>query len=308
MKVNYNAIIQSYENIIRCITNDFAEYSYAYEAAGDEQQDIGNNEAMNAKKNPNTQIGKLEKTFGTTLKNIVDKIVTTFKRLITKLSNRLQLIWESDKRYKKELRTDQISIKPIKGVQVISYRYNTAYLKSVKSELHNAYQKIMIGMTNMAPTNTVDELKDLKKSNPQAVINIMIQKATKNSSLSSASEFYNEIKNKFRGEKKKMSWTVNQLQTLIAASEELGTVRATLEKCKSDAQNFQKNLERVVRNYQHQNKGITDNQEKVKLISQITERGLVLSTFYTTAMEYIAELETERVLAYRSIVKRFYNR
>lgn len=308
MKVNYNEIIQAYENILQSIITDFGEYSYAYEAAGDEQQEQAAAQNVNQKKNPNTPIGKLEKTFGTTLKNMSDKIVTTFKRLIARLSNRLQLIWESDKRYKKELRTDQISIKPIKGVQVISYRYNIAYLKTVKSNLHNAYQRIMANMSNMAPTNTVDELKDLKKSNPQAIINFMIQQATKNSSLTSASQFYSEIKEKFRGEKKKMSWTINQLQPLITASEELGTVRATLEKCKSDAQNFQKNLERVVKNYQHQNKGVADNQEKVKLISQVTERGLVLTTFYTTAMEYIAELETERVLAYRSIVKRFYNR
>lgn len=311
MKPNYYSILNEYMDAC----NIYESYAMEADAATGSGGDSGpadnaaykgntrNQNSNNDSLNDTNTLGKMNKSLSTMIANLVDKCKAAINAALLRMQNRLKLLLETDKGYTRNLRERQIAVKPVQNLQITTYQYNNTALKLIQTKITAEYNKVLQYFVNIVAHPTEEKVKDIDTTNPQAYINIMIQNATGNKELKSVNDFFNYVKDKFRGKKVTYVYSAKQLPQIVKLSEDTSAYNALYNKCKMDGKKVLTNLDTLVKKFKYQN---PDNKEMYKKLVSAVNLMSQVNTFYNAFLRYLSELYIERTMSYRAICKKFY--
>ena len=140
MRPDYSSVLEFYDSFM-------AEYSIIMEAEETKNQNESNNKTVkndntDKKKDENIQ-SQISSKGGDFIKTLVDKLITFIKISIEKIQNRFSNLLETDKGFKKELRKRELQVKPVEGLEITTYRYDTSFLEGIMHRADAEYTKIL---------------------------------------------------------------------------------------------------------------------------------------------------------------------
>lgn len=147
------------------------------------------NDDTNKKNTTSSFIEKISKLF--------QKILNILDNIIMKIRNGFTQAMLTDKGFQKQLSEAQRNRKPLNGIKVITYTYQTQFLETVHLKLKNIVQGII---NSYDPKRVMDENNPLG-FNKDKMESFILQKLGVPNDVTNIDEFFIYIKKFFRGEK-----------------------------------------------------------------------------------------------------------
>lgn len=290
MRPDYSSVLEFYNSFM-------AEYSIIMEAEETKNQNESNNKTVkndntDKKKDENIQ-SQISSKGGDFIKTLVDKLITFIKISIEKIQNRFSNLLETDKGFKKELRKRELQVKPVEGLEITTYRYDTSFLEGIMYRADAEYTKILNYLYSASENKLV--------ANSTTELRSEYIKKICGKEFESVKDFLEYVKTKFRGKKVAYKYNKAQLPAIIQQAENATSLARNMTKINTDSNIAIKKIKAQIDRQKY-----TNNSETYTQLKKNLELAKEASSIYLSVASYYTELSIERNMSYRIILKKFY--
>lgn len=311
MKVNYDAILESYSKANQELLDEYVEIATEANAVNT----TGNrNSITNSAQNPTKDItsdtsnelsptSKFKSNFIQRFKDMIKKIIERVQNASVKIMNRLKLMLESDKAFQHTLHQRRAAIQPLKNFKAITYNYNDQYLETTINGLQKLSIMSIKQLSNFTGSASDSKVKQIIESDPSSVSNVLLSFFSKENPDGGidTQAFIREMIDTFRGPKKEQMWSQSSIPQLMIIAKGTSTLSSKcndiINECKNSV-NVLKALEAKAR-MQNTTEGILNISRRVTKATAIYNSLLAISRMYF-------ELKLEEALSARILLKKFY--
>ena len=310
MRAEYNYFIQAYESNNADILSIIAdEFDIATEADSSTSAEINPANAVSdtVKSEESKSIEKtnlinkvIEK-----VKAFIKKIGEIFSSLSRKLSNRLRLMGETDKGFKKMYFKRKSMVKPYQNVRVISYKYKNSVLEQPVDKLLKDVVQCLDKLRAIEGTsNTNSRVSDIINAPQGKIIEVLLAPYIKsNDTVLSVPDFIKYLTSEYRGEKTEILYRDTQLGQIEA--EALNSTAAIATKCNGYLRQAQEAYNKI-KVLEYQIKRSETDTKVINLVASNAAKAATLYNAYSALLHAYYELKIEQCLNYRIILKKFY--
>lgn len=238
------------------------------------------------------------------IKQLLEKIKAVLQQLSIRLNNRARTLMTTDKGFFKTYYSRKSMVKPQQAVRVESYAYNDQVLEvpivKLMKEIITSIDKLcMIEGTS----NNSERISAIVTSPQGSLLQILFSPYSENNAnINTTDKFLVYLTKKFRGDKKVLTYTQNQLPIIEKMS--LSST-ALSKKCQLLLRNVQASYNKM-KGIEYRVRRDANNKKVNEMAVQNLAKASILYNTYSTLIHGYFELKLEQILNYRQILKRFY--
>lgn len=241
-----------------------------------------------------------------------EKVIALFKnleaiieRFAFNISNYIKRALQTNRGFKESYMKAYKSNKPLTGIKLITYNYDTAFLETQYTKISNSVVKIITSYENNYSKNTDDaEANRLLNQSPDEMIIDMLKNAGCPNNVTNINLYFKFLKENFRREKKEQLFVASKAKEYVEYTGNYEKVESTIhnqtQMINSRVKTMKGKLLNVVSNQQMPNE---IKQRAIRLTANCTQ----LLNFYTTFLKIYYQLFCERSISYREVLKRLYH-
>lgn len=238
------------------------------------------------------------------IKQLLEKIKAVLQQLSIRLNNRARTLMTTDKGFFKTYYSRKSMVKPQQAVRVESYAYNDQVLEvpiiKLMKEIITSIDKLCM----IEGTSNNSERISAIVTSPQGSLlqTLFAPYSENNANINTTDKFLVYLTKKFRGDKKVLTYTQNQLPIIEKMS--LSST-ALSKKCQLLLRNVQASYNKM-KGIEYRVRRDANNKKVNEMAVQNLAKASILYNTYSTLMHGYFELKLEQILNYRQILKRFY--
>lgn len=246
----------------------------------------------------------LAKKMADAVMKLINEIKALIDRTITKLTNMLKRVMQSDDGFKGRVRKAMKENKPLNGIKLVAYEYSPTFLETQMNKVSDA----IFGLISGLKTSYAEESKegeelpmdmDAKDLDIYVFKNIGCPSNITNSNL-----YFEWLKEGYRKNKTEKLFTANDANSYYQITVEYDQIMRVI-KGKQTLMNqqvtiLQTNLKNITLNKQ------TQAWVKKRAMKQ-SKNASHLYNLYTTILSMYTDLRVERILMYRVVLKKLYH-
>lgn len=238
----------------------------------------------------------------------VQKLIKTLEGIIEKsslkISNFIGNLLQTDIGFKEHCRKAMVENKPLEAVKLISYRYNDTVLESEMTRMTNIIlNKINSVKSSYQKLSDVQTVGDMDK-NETELIEQLFEELGCPKEVTNVNLYFMYLKNKYRSEKKEQLFTARESRNYYNITQEYNKVNNVVKSKQQILKNqksvIQANLNNIIKNK------MTQNHIKQRALNQY-KNVTHLYNFYAHFLEFYIQLRIEKILTYRTILKKIYH-
>ena len=241
---------------------------------------------------------------GEKIQKIITEIIAIIDRMVSKLKNIFRRILQTDKGFDDQIREAMKSKKPLEGIKLVAYEYNTTGLDKIELAIANAIFKMIssLKVADYTVEKNDENEHDLDKQK-SSLYQKVFQDANLPDSITDINMLYDYMKKSYRKNKK---------ETLFTSSNAKKYYEVT--KSYKRLQDYMNEKERVMRQQVSVLRtNITNVTKNSQTPVKIKKRGMkqaknasLLYNLYATILSMYIELKTEEILTYRIVLRKLY--
>lgn len=248
---------------------------------------------------------------------IIDNMIKTIQKLITKLNgmiqqnflkfkNFLMKVAQTDQGFENEFRKAFKAKKPLEAIKLVCYNYDVNILDNELMKVGKSIQKLFSGMTN---TTSYTSLSDANTANdmdrtPDEIYQIIFKDLSCPSDVRDISSYFLYIKKKYRMDKKEILFKASQTQEYYRITKEHKQLMEKINKQQSVVANqvatLKSNLHNTIQNKQARPEVKKRAMKQCKNLTHIMN-------FYIRFIDIYMQLQLERLFTYRIVLKKLYD-
>lgn len=307
MKADYNELLLIYEanesDILGIIAGDMFE---AMEAGNTPDVINGQTATKDTVSSDETKsykkLGLMEKVTET-VKKLIKKIGEMLNQLKLKMKNRIRMLFESDKGFQRDYYKQKSIVKPNQNVRVITYQYKNSELDGPVDKMMRELNKCFDVIAMQGAKKSGDaRISQILNAPQNKMISVLLEPYTHDDSIDSINGFIKYLVDKFRGQKKELTFNISQVSNIEAIAL---SVNKLVERCNGYVKGAETAYNRV-KTIEFHIKRSTNNEEVLRAASNNIARASVLYNAYSALVQGYYELKLEQCLNYRVILKKFY--
>ncbi len=302
MKVNYNKIIRAYEAAEAGIAemSELQQLQIALEASTEDMLEGGatNGSTQNNNDSSVTVTPEQKSKFIQFIQKVIEKIESFIENARRHISNKMKLMWTTNKGFERQLARAKATAKPLQGFKAIVYTYDDNYLERTMTTVIREFQQKTQEIVNL---KFDDENGEEVPSSEDAVATVL-EKVAKDKENNTIQGFIREMIEQYRGEKKEVLFNQSQIPVLERTVTEgsgnsaFGDYIDNIEKSKD-----------ALKTKRSQLSGAANS--STETIRKLTAAMTTVSSCYNAAIslsKVYYELKVERYLSAREVLRKFY--
>ena len=313
MKADYNSLIVAYESNQEEIENiiSASPINIAMEADNDTPEELNSSKAVSdTVRSDDTKVANKSNLITkvlTKVRELIKKVGEIFSKLKNKLSKRISLTTMSDNKFKSLYVKKKTMVKPYDNVKVITYSYSEGYVdKTIKKILGEIIQSIDKLKASIGSTTMNERISKIINADQGEMIKTLVVPyihGDDKDNINNIKDFIRYIIKEFRGEKKEIVYHANQIPQIEAKALSTKELAGVFNGYMREAETAYKNI----KSFEFQVKRTQNVDEKVlKLVMANTSKATVLYNAYDALVHAYFEARLEQCLAYRLVLKKFY--
>jgi len=235
------------------------------------------------------------------VKRIIDRILQIIDTVLMKLKNSFEKAYLTDKGFHKDIQDWKKTYKPLASVKLIVYQYDEQILNAVFNHLKGTFDEYI---NAYHPQQDNDANSVLNYTQDQILQDLINRSGLKNDdNITDGISFLNELKKEYRSKKVEATFKGTSVDAYIKIidqypvtknllNNELSRMKQKLNSLKSESNILA-------------NKTDAPEDAKKKMNVQLTKLFFIYN-FYATFIRMYFELEVEKALLYRIVVKKLY--
>lgn len=248
---------------------------------------------------------------------LVDKMIDTIKKLITKLNgmiqqnflkfkNFLMKVAQTDQGFENEFRKAFKAKKPLEAIKLVTYNYNPNILDAELEKVLKSVQKLFAGMANKTSYTALSDANtanDMDRS-PDEIYQIIFKDLGCPSDVRDIQSYFLHIKGKYHGDKKEILFKSSQTQDYYRITKEHSKLSDKINKQQAIVANnvnvLKSNLQNTIQNKQSMPEVKKRAMKQCKNLTHIMN-------FYIRFVDIYMQLQLERLFSYRIVLKKLYD-
>lgn len=240
--------------------------------------------------------------FRKTIEKTIEIIKGMIEKAIIRANNFFTKLAQTDEGFKKNCRTAMVKNKPYEAVKLIVYNYDDSFLDtSVNSVTNKIVNKILSLKTDYV-SSSKEETNEMDSDKDKLIESIFVDAGI--SDVTNIGSYFSYIKKKYRKEKVEMLFKASQ-------AKEYYNITMSYDKFKNTIQAKQRILSQQAAIVHKNLKNITNNkmaEEKIKYKVLNRYKNVThLFNLYLHVLDGYLQLKTEKILMYRTVLKKIYH-
>ena len=238
------------------------------------------------------------------VEKIIQEIYAIIDRLFSKLGNIIQRIMVTDKGFKKESRTAIKKNKPLEAVKLIAYQYDDSFLENQMSKMTTTVFNILKNLKTdyvSEKNDTTDEPLDMKKKD---LYKYILKQVGCPGDITDMNLYYEYLKKGYRGNKKEQLFKASNTQVYYNNTMEYTKLKQVVNAkesiMKQQVSTIKSNLLNIIKNK------LAEDAVKKRAVhhsSNVSD----LYNLYSTFLSIYIELKIEKILNYRTVMRKLYH-
>lgn len=289
-------IVQEHKNDVFDI---YMSIAYEEDIAGD---------GVVGQDNPDTA-EKFKERIKRAVENFIKTIEGIIARGITKISNFLARVGQTDKGFESRCREAMIKNKPYPQIMLVSYQYNDNYLETClqkgTSGVEAYLQTLKTTYAKLSEEISAGSSFEQDEAEAGGTTAFILRKyMNAGQDVDNLEKFFIEMRNGFRSSKKEIAFKAADARTYYNITRDYSKLKvvvdATQAKMKAQTNQIKSTLENIIHN-EHVNEDV-----KRKAIEKF-KKASEAYTFYVHFVDLYAQLKIEEVMTYRTVLKKLYH-
>lgn len=238
-----------------------------------------------------------------TIKKLIERLIQAIDTAMLKMKNSLQKIYLTDKGFKNDVAEWKKAFTPLKAVKLVSYDYNQDKLDNIYSHIDGELAKYM---KCFDPTRVEEEYNPINQDLDTIMKDIVSHSGiTDGDTIDNSVDFFNQVKKEFRGPKGEHTYVAASLDQYVLIAGDYNREKSSMTNRMAKAKNDLIAAKNSANSYIH-NENVSDDLKR-KMDQQLKKLASVYN-FYLAFMRLAFELQVERMLAARAIVRKLFQK